>query len=154
VTKPPRELLDLLKSYDRGVQELTLALREVVIEELAPCFENILEVYIISLVYSSTERVMKDGICYIGVMKDRVNLGFHHGTDLRNSHRLLEGTGKEMRHIKIRNISDALNPAIRLYLQEARERAGHDATAGKARTVTTSVKRKNLPKKTIGVARI
>jgi len=143
--KPPKDLLDLLKRYDPNVQELALALREVVIEELAPCFERVLEVYIISLVYSSTERVIKDGICYIGVMKDRINLGFHHGAELRDPHRLLEGTGKQMRHIKIRHMSDVLNPAIRTYLQEACERAGHDVSSGKARIVTTSVKRKSAP---------
>src|SRR5262245_61191081 len=92
--KPPKELLDLLRKYDRGVQELTFALRELVLEELAPCFENIIEVYMISLVYASSERVMKDGICYIGVLKDRVNLGFNHGAHLRDPYGLLEGTGK------------------------------------------------------------
>jgi hypothetical protein len=48
-TLPPKELLELLKTYDRDIQELALALRQVVIEELAPCCEYILEVYIISL---------------------------------------------------------------------------------------------------------
>jgi len=56
---PPKELLDLLKDYEPGIQEITLQLRQLVIEELAPCSEYILEVYIISLVYGSTER-MKD----------------------------------------------------------------------------------------------
>ena len=154
MTKPAKELLDLLNSYDRGVQEITLALREVVIQELAPCFEYILEVYIISLAYASTERIIKDGICYIGVMEDRVNLGFYHGTELRDPYGLLEGTGKQMRHIKIRNMSDALNPAIREYLQEARERAGHDVVDAKMKTVTTAVKRKNASKRTIGTARV
>jgi uncharacterized protein DUF1801 len=153
VTKPPKDLLDLLKNYDRGVQELALTLREVVLEELAPCFETILEVYIISLVYASSEKTIKDGICYIGVMKDRVNLGFNHGAELGNSHGLLEGTGKQMRHIKIRNVSDALNPAIRGYLQEACERAGHEVTA-RSRTVTTSVKRKAAPKRVVGSTRL
>ena len=109
--------------------------------------------YIISLVYGSTDRI-KDGICYIGVLKDRVNLGFHHGTDLRDPQRILEGTGKQMRHIKIRHMSDALSPAIRAYLQEARERAGHDVTSDKARTVTMAVKRKSSSKRTIGTARV
>jgi hypothetical protein len=59
-----------------------------------------------------------------------------------------------MRHIKIRNISDAMNPAIQAYLQEACERAGHDVTATTARTVTTAVKRKNSSKRTIGTARL
>jgi hypothetical protein len=140
--KPPKDLLDLLKKYSRTVQELTLALREVVIEELAPCFDRILEVYIVSLVYASTERIIRDGICYIGVMKDPLNLGFHHGADLRDPHRLLEGRGKQMRHIKIRHMSDVLNPGIRAYLQEACERGGHDVSSVRRRTVIRSVKRK------------
>ena len=154
MSKLPKDLLDLLRKYDRGVQELTLAMREVVLEELAPCFETILEVYMISLAYASTEKVMKDGICYIGVLKDRVNLGFHHGARLRDPYGLLEGTGKQMRHIKIRNMTDALNPALRVYLQEARERSGHDIGINKPRTVTTAVKRKNTPKRSVGTTRL
>jgi hypothetical protein len=151
--RPPKELLDLLKTYDRGIQELALALREVVIEELAPCHEYILEVYIISLNYGATER-LKDSICYIGVLKDHVNLGFHHGASLRDPQGILEGTGKQMRHIKIRSMEDLLHPAIRAYLQEASERAGHEITSDTVRTVTTAVKRKSSPKRSIGTTRL
>src|SRR5262249_3556144 len=49
VAKPPKELLDLLKPYDSGIQELTLALRQLVLEEMAPCCEYIVEVYIVSI---------------------------------------------------------------------------------------------------------
>ena len=149
----PKELLELLEPYNRGIQELALALREVVIDELAPCCENILEVYIISLIYGSTPS-MKDSICYIGVMKNHINLGFHRGTAVSDPEKILEGAGKQMRHIKIRNMPDVLRPAIRTYLQEACERAGHDVGAGKARTVTTSVKTKSAPKRLIGTARV
>jgi hypothetical protein len=152
--KPPRDFLDLLRKYDRGVQELVFALRDVILDELAPCFETMLEVYMISIVYASSERIMKDGICYIGVLKDRVNLGFHHGARLRDPYRLMEGTGKQMRHIKIRSMADALHPAIRTYLQEARERAGHDIPFDKARTVTIAVKRKSVAKRVVGTTRL
>ena len=128
-------------------------LRDVVIEEMAPCCEYILEVYIISLIYGSTHR-FKDNICYIGVMKDHINLGFHRGTDLSDPQRILEGTGKQMRHIKVRNMADVLHPAIRTYLQEACERAGHDLAAGKAKTLTTAVKTKSAPKRIIGITRV
>jgi hypothetical protein len=140
--KPPKGLLDLLKRYDRNVQEVALALRDIVIEELAPCHERIFEVYIISLAYASTEKVMKTGICYIGVQQKWVNLGFWKGTSLRNDHGLLEGTGKGMRHIKVRNMSDVMHPGLRDYIREAAERAGHDLDSGKKKTVTTVIKRK------------
>src|SRR5262245_58973487 len=129
----PKDLLDLLKRYDRGIQELTLTLREIVLEELAPCHETIVEVYMISIVYSSTEKLMKTGICYIGVLKDHVNLGFHNGASLRDPYGLIEGTGKRMRHIKIRHMDDVLNPAIRMYLQQAAERAGHETVDVRAK---------------------
>jgi len=151
--KPPKELLELLKHHDRGVQELTLALRELIIEELAPCHEYIVEVYIISLNYGPTER-FKDSICYIGVQNEYVNLGFHRGTSLRDPQRILEGTGKGMRHIKIRNMEDLLRPAIRDYLQEACEQAGHDTTTAEAKTVSTAVKRKSFPKRSVGTTRL
>ena len=130
-------LLDLLKPYNRGIQELTIALRQLVLEEMAPCCEYILE----------------DGVCYIGVIKDHVNLGFIRGSELADPERILEGTGKQMRHIKIRNMSDLFRPAIRAYLQEACERAGYEVATEKEKTVTTVVKRKSLPKRTVGTTR-
>jgi len=153
MVKPPKELLDLLKRYNRGVQELTLALRELVLEELAPCCEYIVEVYIVSILYGPTHR-MKDGICYIGVIKDHVNLGFIRGSELADPQRILEGTGKQMRHIKIRNMSDLERPAIRTYLQEACERAGYEVATDKEKTVTTAVKRKSSAKRMVGTTRI
>ena len=150
---PPRELLDLLKPYDRGIQELSIALRELVIEEMAPCFEYILEVYVVALHYGPTHK-LKDAICYIGVIKDHVNLGFLHGSELADPQRILEGTGKQMRHIKIRNTDDLLRPAIRGYVREACERAGHEVTSKEKRTVTTVMKRKSLPRRNIGTTTV
>jgi hypothetical protein len=153
MTKPPKDLLDLLRPYERGIQELAIALRQLILEEMAPCCEYILEVYIVAIHYGSTHK-MKDGVCYIGVMKDHVNLGFLRGSQLADPQRILEGTGKQMRHIKIRNMSDLLRPAIRAYVQEACERAGYEVETGKERTVTTVVKRKSLPKRTVGTTRV
>jgi len=153
VAKPPKELLDLIKPYDRGIQELAIALRQLVLEEMAPCCEYIVEVYIVSILYGPTHR-MKDGICYIGIIKDHVNLGFIRGSELADHQRILEGTGKQMRHIKIRNMSDLERPAIRAYLQEACERAGYEIAIDKERTVTTAVKRKSSTKRMIGTTRV
>jgi hypothetical protein len=153
MAKPPRELFDLLKPYDRAIQELTIALRQVVLEEMAPCCEYILEVYIVSIRFGPTHR-MKDAICYIGVTRDHVNLGFVRGAELADSQGILEGTGKQMRHIKIRNMSDLFQPAIRFYLQEACERAGYEVASEKDRTVTTIVKRKSSPERSIGTTSV
>ena len=151
--KPPKDLLDLLNPYDRGIQELTLALRQLILEEMAPCCEYILEVYILAIHYGKTHK-MKDGICYIGVIKDHVNLGFIRGSELSDPQRILEGTGKQMRHIKIRDMSDLLRPAIRADIQEACERAGHEVATDEEKTVTTVVKRKSLARRSAGTSRV
>jgi hypothetical protein len=43
IEKPPSELLRLLRHHDRAVQALALGLRTVVLRELAPCHEYVLE---------------------------------------------------------------------------------------------------------------
>jgi hypothetical protein len=39
---------------------------------------------------------------YVNVFRDHVNVGFFHGAFLSDPARLLEGTGKRMRHVKLR----------------------------------------------------
>jgi hypothetical protein len=152
MTGPPKELLEFLEPYSRGIQELTFALRQLVLEEIAPCCEYILEVYTVALLYGSTHSV-KDGICYIGVSRNHVNLSFYRGIDLADPNKFLEGTGKRTRHVKIRNTSDLERPAIRSYLRDACELAGHDVSSEKPREVSTVVKGRNTTKRSIGTTR-
>jgi hypothetical protein len=39
---------------------------------------------------------------YVNVFKAHVNVGFFHGAELNDPHHLLEGSGKRMRHVKVR----------------------------------------------------
>jgi hypothetical protein len=76
------------------------------------------------LLYGPTERVIKDCICHIAVFTRHVNLGFMRGTDLEDKAGLLKGSGKTMRHISLKKISDLDRPEIRAFLRQARQRAG------------------------------
>lgn len=44
----------------------------------------------------------KDPFCFYMVGKNHVTFGFHYGTSLDDPERLLEGTGKNLRHVKLR----------------------------------------------------
>ncbi len=48
----------------------------------------------------------KDPFCFYMVGKNHVTLGFHHGTSLDDPEKLLEGTGKNLRHVKLRTVED------------------------------------------------
>jgi hypothetical protein len=125
MTRPPGELLEFLHRYDPGVQSLALGLRKVVHEEMAPCHEYIFAMRsAVVLLYGATERVIADGICSISVFSRHVNLGFTRGTNLNDRAGVLQGTGKAMRHITLKKLSDLDRPEIRPYLRRARKHAG------------------------------
>ena len=45
--------------------------------------------------------------------KAYVNLGFYRGTSLSDPLGMLEGTGKDLRHVKVRSLEQAEQPAVR-----------------------------------------
>jgi len=144
MTNPPRELLEFLYRYDPGVQSLALGLRKVVHEEMAPCHEYIFEMRSkVVLLYGATERVIADGICSIGVFARHVTLGFPHGKELDDPAGVLQGTGKGMRHIHVKKLSDLDRPVVRAFLRQARKHASLQRRRRRtADEVVTRVKQK------------
>ena len=76
------------------------------------------------LLYGATARVIADGICNIGVFTRHVTLGFPRGADLKDPGGVLQGTGKAMRHIAVKKLSELDRPEIRAFLRQARKHAG------------------------------
>ncbi len=56
---------------------------------------------------------------YVNVFAAHVNVGFFYGVDLQDPKGLLEGTGKRMRHIKLKTNSNYADEDILLLLQHA-----------------------------------
>ena len=116
---PPKELITFLKPYDRAIRDLALGLRKLVLEEMAPCCENIYDAYsAVAMGYGWTER-MRDGICHIAVYSKHVNLGFNFGATLADPKGILEGSGNQIRHISIKTPADLVRPEVRAYLRRA-----------------------------------
>jgi hypothetical protein len=145
MTKPPHELLEFLYRYDPAIQSLALGLRKVVLEELAPCHEYIFDMRSkVVLVYGATDRVIKDSICFIGVFAKHVTLTFKRGTDLDDRSGALKGTGKAMRHLTLKKLSELDRPEIRALLRKARKLAGlRRLRRPTADDVVTRVKKKS-----------
>jgi hypothetical protein len=58
-------------------------------------------------------------MCYFSIGTQHVTFGFLRGTSLRDPAQLLEGTGKNLRHVKLRASSDVKNPALKRLVQSA-----------------------------------
>src|SRR6266446_8126441 len=96
---PPAELIKFLKPYDPGIQKLALQLRALVLEEMAPCYENIYDAYsAVAIGYGTSDR-LRDGIFHIAAYSKHVNLGFNYGATLDDPKGILQGACNRIRHI-------------------------------------------------------
>lgn len=124
---PPAALKKFLKPFDREVRDLALGLRGLVLEEMAPCYENIYDAYsAVAIGYGTSDR-LSDGIFHIAVYSRHVNLGFNDGATLDDPKRILKGSGTRIRHISIKAPEDLKRPEVRAYIRRAKKKAIADA---------------------------
>jgi len=96
---------------------------------------------------------MPDQFAVVMPTRNHVGLGFAYGSDLPDPKGKLEGTGKRIRHVKLRTAADAADPAIAALLraqvallraERSAPKAGKKKPAArpKARKKTTARKRR------------
>ena len=64
-------------------------------------------------------RVGRDLVLLTGAFRAHVGIGFWRGTSLPDPHHLLEGTGKNIRHVKIRSVQEAQSPKLAALVRAA-----------------------------------
>ncbi|MGZ9222793.1 MAG: DUF1801 domain-containing protein [Anaerolineales bacterium] len=99
---------EYLSNFPPDLQAITRELRTVARQNMPGAHEFI---YHDAVGYSVSESPF-DRICYIAPQKGYVNFGFFFGADLPDPKQLLTGEGKRLRHVKIRSVKDAKNPAL------------------------------------------
>jgi hypothetical protein len=143
---PDRRLLDYLAPYDPRIASLALALREVVLEEAPSAIESLVNGYAVAIGFSFTGKPMKDGFCHVVTYKSCVNLGFNRGALLADPERILEGSGKMIRHLRINDHDDLDRPLVRRFLRAAIQQVGTPSQPVSAKTRKSATKRISAPK--------
>ncbi len=101
---------EFIISFDDEKREIIINLRELAT----------------SLAKGATEGIKWNALClfkgeraFVGIMpyKKYVSVIFDRGAELTDSKSVLEGNGKQMRHIKIHQISDIKNKDIACYIK-------------------------------------
>ena len=93
---------EYLQLFDKGISSLAMELRTHIQEETKPAFELVGDSVIsVNIGYGFTEKAW-DCYCAIIVYSKHINISFPSGAFLTDPHGLLEGTGKRIRHIKIK----------------------------------------------------
>jgi len=98
MTRDSREVSEYIETLPDNKKAIVIALRKIILS-VDPTLNE-------SLKWKQPVYSKEDDICYIFPAGNHVNLGFYKGTELNDPKKMLEGTGKTMRHIKIRDLAD------------------------------------------------
>ena len=115
----------LLNFKDQSVIDLFCDLRQYILELYPDSNELLYHTQALTAVFSISEK-LSDAFCHIPVYSEHVNLGFNKGALLKESSKLLKGTGKLIRHIEVKNPSDYRNPRVKTLIKEAIDFALND----------------------------
>ncbi len=58
-------------------------------------------------------------VCYLAANRAHVTFGFRRGTDLTDPKGMLEGTGKGMRHLKVRRVDEIPRDVVSRWVRQA-----------------------------------
>ncbi len=100
---------EFLSNYPDQVQSIIRELRGIVRKAMSKSHESL---YYDAINYSISDSPL-DRICYISPVRGRATLGFLFGAKLDDRYHLLQGIGKRARHIKVRTLEEARNPALK-----------------------------------------
>ena len=112
------EFKDILDKAEPRLRPVCIALRELITACHRDFVEIIWEQQCVAS-FSVGAWQMSDHYAYISPQEDHVKLGFYHGVSLSDTNGLLQGKGKWLRHIELRNVSEANHPEIKKLIVEA-----------------------------------
>ncbi|MFK7956293.1 MAG: DUF1801 domain-containing protein [Lysobacterales bacterium] len=80
---------------------------------------SISERFVEEIKWSRPCYVINALVCYLHKSKNHFTIGFHHGAHLEDPQGLLEGDGRDMRHVKIPTLTELDEISIRALIQAA-----------------------------------
>lgn len=117
--KPNPQLKKFIEPYDGGIQKLALELRSFIIELVPQANELIWDNYnAVAIAYSRSEK-LKDAFCHIAIYSKHVNFGFNRGAELTKTNIELNGKGKLIRHISVKDFKSFPKQEIKNMIWEA-----------------------------------
>ncbi len=146
IPPPNPDHVRFLSAYDRRIVDLALATRALVLEEAPEAIELIYDAYsAVSAGYSFTGKP-SESFVYVAAYTKRVNLGFFWGALMKDPGGLLQGAGKQARHLPIEEMDDLRLAHVRAFIREAATMAERPAKGTKV-TPGTSIVRAVYEKK-------
>lgn len=109
---------ELLAGVEPDLVAIAVRLRDL-IREVDPGTVETVRLGDNAATYGVGPRKMTDGYAYLMPRRGYMTLGFYQGAMLADPDRLLEGTGKGLRHVKVRSLAEVDRPALRALVAAA-----------------------------------
>ena len=112
--KRTTEIVDaFIIGLPNDIQEITIALMQIILNFSLELIEE--------FKWSMPNYSYNGLVCYLQTSKKHVNLGFHKGNELqsKDTNKLLQGTGKTMRHIRIKKLDEIQSEIFSSLIKEA-----------------------------------
>lgn len=134
----------LLETHGEDLAALFLDLRSWLIDLYPEANELLYHTHALTCVLTPTLK-LADGYCHIPVYTKHLNLGFNQGGFLEDPDKLLQGTGKSIRHIPVRKPEDYRNDKVKsLVLDAIAWSINHrDPKRAVSRQVVSKIKKKS-----------
>ena len=111
---------DLLDITAEELRPIVVQLKKIILE-VDPNSCEVVRLGDRAATYGVGPKKMSEGYVYIMPHKSWINLGFYQGAILPDPQGLLEGTGKKLRHIKVRSLDAAAQTAVKELIEAAVE---------------------------------
>ena len=109
---------ELMAGKDGGIVEIGTALRRLILTLHSETVE-VVRLGDKAASFGVGPKKMSEAYAYIMPHKNHVNLGFYYGATLPDPEELLEGSGKKLRHVKIRSLERVSDPAVSALIKVA-----------------------------------
>jgi len=113
---PRSELEKFLGAFSPEIAKIALRVRAFVLEQAPLAHEDTDDVVVMA--YAFTERP-GDAFCRIVVNAESVDLGFDDGARLPDPQKLLDGSGRRARHLRLQSLDDLREPHVGRFLRAA-----------------------------------
>lgn len=112
------DFLFLLEQKDQKIIDLFKDAHAYLLEIYPDSNEILYHTHALTAVFSISEK-LEDAYCMLPIYTKHMNLGFNKGTLLKDSHKLLAGTGNLIRHIPIDTPKDYRNKKVKDLIKSA-----------------------------------
>jgi hypothetical protein len=142
------QLAGFLAKFDPKVAALIRSCRKELRRQLPSAVELVYDNYNFFVIgYASTDRA-SDCIVSLAAAANGVGLSFYYGARLKDPDRLLQGTGKQNRYIRLPNASVLRAPAVESLIRAAADNGKTQLPrSGRGYTIIKSISKKQRPRR-------